>query len=256
MSHISFSKIPKKSGYRYVDMHFHTTHSDGAATVDQILEKIRRLNIGVAITDHTEIAGSVEAFSKKKKSDFLIPGVELRSNEEVDVLFYFYNIDEMKQFFEKEIIPRRVKVLICYKTNLSLEEIYELSKKYNCVACIPHPFGYSMRGGSNKTFEENEPILKKFDVIEAINGGTSRKNNEKAVEYIKKNNMCYSGGTDGHSIYPLGNVLTFSKAKTIKEFLGNIKNKKNHVMGKEMQFNKLGEYFYYSKNKIRNVFKK
>jgi len=243
----------KKQGYICVDMHFHTPHSDGAATVDQILKKIRKLGIGISITDHTEISGALEAFDKKKESDFIIPGIELRSKEDVDILFYFYKIDELKEFFKKEVKPHRIKILRYYKLDLSLEHIHSLSKKYNCVACVPHPFGYSVRAGSRKTFEKYEHILKKFSVIEAINSGTSLKNNQKAVDVIKKSNKCFTGGSDGHSSYALGNVITYSKAKTIKHFLDNIKNKKNKVVGIPNKHGKLTTYFNWIKNKLKTL---
>lgn len=254
---IKFS-IPKinslnKQGYSCVDMHYHTPHSDGAANVDEILKKIRTLSIGIAITDHTEISGVLEAFKKKKPSDFLVPGIELRSVEDVDILFYFYNLDELKLFFEKEIKPYRKKIVVYYKLNLSLEQIYNLSRKYNCVACIPHPFGYGARAGNKKTFEKYINILKKFDVIEAINSGTSLKNNQKAVDVIKKNNKCFTGGSDGHSIYELGNVITYSKAKNVKQFLDNIKNKKNKVVGIANKHGKLTSYFNWIKNKLKTL---
>ncbi|AJF61051.1 TPA: hypothetical protein HA239_00835 [Candidatus Woesearchaeota archaeon] len=256
MTSVEFSRPKSLEGYRCVDMHFHTTHSDGAATVEQILGKIRTLKIGVAVTDHTTISGSLEIFRKKSEKDFVIPGVEINSEERVDVLFYFYDIEEMKSFYKKEILPNRVRMLRYFRSTLSLPELHKLSKKYNCVTSVAHPYGYTMRGGSNRIFEKNENELKKFDAVEAINGGTSRKNNRRAVDYIKQNLKSYTGGSDGHSIYPLGNVLTCSKANTVKEFLDNIKNKKNHVIGKELRFNKFSEYFYYGKNKIKNIFSK
>jgi len=246
----------RKKGYKCVDMHFHTSHSDGAAKVDEVLKIIRELDIGISITDHTEISGAVEAFEKKKPDDFLIPGVELRSKEDVDILLYFYDIKELKDFFEKEIVPLRKKVLkMYYKLDLTLQQIYDISKKYNCISCVAHPFGYSMRGGSKKTFETHKNILKKYDFVEAINGGTSKKNNQKAIELIKKNKKGFTGGSDGHSIYDFAKVITYTKAKTVEQFLNNIKNKKNYVVGIENKYGKSSTYVNYIKNKVKNILK-
>jgi len=246
----------KKQGYTCVDMHFHTVNSDGAATVDEILEKSRKLGIGISITDHNEIKGYLEAVKKKKEIDFIIPGIEVKSKELVDILFYFYNLNDLKQFYTKEILPYRKKISVIARTIIPLQKIYNLSTKYNCVTSVAHPYGYSMRAGSKNLFEKHEQTLKKFDVIEAINGGNSRTKNEEAIKYIKKHDKGFTAGSDGHSIYALGNVITCIKSRNIKQFLDNIKNKKNKVIGIEDRFGKYSTYGNYIRNKIKNLIKK
>ncbi len=232
-----------------IDMHYHTDHSDGAATVSETLEKMRELKIGVAITDHNEISGSLEAIEKKRKDDIIIPGIEARSSEGVDVLFYFYETDELKKFFEKEILPfRKMKFYKRSTTTRKLETFLELKDKYACIAVIPHPFGYSMRTGKNDVFEKNEKSLEKFEIFEWVNGGTDKKNNLRAQEYIKKNKKKFTAGSDGHSIHRLGKVLTTSSAKNTKEFLDNIKEGKVSVTGDG--FSKFKEYYLWMRNKI------
>jgi hypothetical protein len=44
---------------------------------------------------------------------------------------------------------------------------------------------------------------------------------------------CFTGGSDGHTIFELGNVLTASYADSIESFLNNIIKKKNYVVGTE-----------------------
>ena len=257
---ISFS-VPnisslKKQGYTCVDMHFHTVNSDGAATVDEILEKSRKLKIGFSITDHNEIKGCLDAIKKKKGTDFIIPGIEVKSKELVDILFYFYNLNDLKQFYTKEILPYRKKISVISRTTVPLKNLHNLSTKYNCVTSVAHPYGYSMRVGVKNLFKKHEQILKKFDIIEALNGGNSRTKNEYAVEYIRKHKKGFTAGSDGHSIYALGNVVTCSKAKNVKEFLDNIKNKKNKIIGIEDKFGKFSTYGNYIKNKIKNLITK
>jgi len=246
----------KKKGNKCVDMHYHTIYSDGAATVDQILEKIRKRGIGVAITDHCEIKGSLEILEKKDKEDFIIPGIEVTSDENVDVLFYFYDKQEMIGFFNKEILPKRVKMIHATKIKVPLSYVMNLENKYNCITSLPHPFGYALRTGAKNLFEKHEDILKHNKVFEAINGGNNRKQNLRAIEYIEKYDKGFTGGSDGHSIYPLGNILTCTKADTVKEFLDNIKLKKNKVIGIETKHGKFGELSKIAMNKIRNIFRK
>ena len=46
--------------YTVVDLHFHTHYSDGLNSVAKIAQRARKLNIGIAITDHNEIRGALE----------------------------------------------------------------------------------------------------------------------------------------------------------------------------------------------------
>ncbi len=90
---ISFEKPEhkelKKQGYTCVDMHFHSTYSDGASTVKQIIEKAREMGIGFSITDHNEIKGVIEAYKIKREADFILPGIEVKSVELVDLFVLF-----------------------------------------------------------------------------------------------------------------------------------------------------------------------
>ena len=43
-----------------VDMHFHSHFSDGLDSIDKIADRARKLNIGVAVTDHNEIQGALK----------------------------------------------------------------------------------------------------------------------------------------------------------------------------------------------------
>ena len=65
-----------------IDLHVHTTASDGQYSPSQIIEKASEHNISViAITDHDTVDGIEEAKSAAKdKNITLIPGVELNIN--------------------------------------------------------------------------------------------------------------------------------------------------------------------------------
>lgn len=250
---IQFGTPEIKPGCSYIDMHFHTKYSDGTASVQQVLKKIQELHIGVSITDHNEIKGALEAFENAKS--LIIPGIEVKSKELVDILFYFYDINDLKRFFKKEILPFRKQFLHMSKTTVQLSKVFNLSKKYNCIISIAHPFGYTLRSTARNTFTKYAHILSQCDIFEAINGGNFRAKNQESIDYIRKHNKGYTAGSDGHSIYTLGNVVTYSKADTIKDFLDNIKNKKNSVAGSEVRMGKLSIYVNYAKSKL-NFFRK
>jgi histidinol phosphatase-like PHP family hydrolase len=174
----------------------------------------------------------------------------------VDILFYFYDIKELKKFYEKEILPKKQRLFHTTRTTLTLNELIELSEKHRCIISVAHPFGYQLRSNIRGVFEKYETVLEKCDIFEAMNGGNGRKPNLKAINYIRKNNKGFTAGTDGHSIYSLGNIVTCSKAKNVEEFLDNIKSKKNIIIGEEAKLGKLGEYGRFALNKIKNIFEK
>ena len=72
-----------------VDMHIHTRHSDAAISIPSLLTRAKHLGTGVAITDHNEIHGVVEA-CQQSHGVLVIPGIELSSLEGPHILLYFY----------------------------------------------------------------------------------------------------------------------------------------------------------------------
>ncbi|MEM4397534.1 MAG: PHP domain-containing protein [Candidatus Woesearchaeota archaeon] len=248
-----------------VDLHNHSVFSDGTSTIKQVLEKIRKLNIGVSITDHNEIQGSLELkkeIEKNKLDILLIPGIEVKSDENIDVLFYFYSFEEMINFYNNEIKKNKKKYFHSTKTILKIDDLYELSKKYKCITSLAHPFGYKLRAGK-KLFELHKDKMLIFENIEVINGGNNRKDNLNALNLCNDLKKGYTGGSDSHTIHSLGNILTCVKKKELKKeskiivyFLDSIKNKENFVIGNENSHGKIGEYFRYGYSKLKNIFLK
>lgn len=80
----------------YIDMHVHTTASDGQYSPVQIVEMAAELGLGgVAITDHDTTAGVVEAEAAALGYSIkLLPGIEISTvaaGKDVHVLGYFTN---------------------------------------------------------------------------------------------------------------------------------------------------------------------
>lgn len=85
-----------------VDMHTHTTASDGLLSPSELVKKAfeKRLD-GIAITDHDSIDALDEALAKAKEYEgfLLIPGVEMGcdyDHEEVHILGYFIDFKSEK----------------------------------------------------------------------------------------------------------------------------------------------------------------
>lgn len=78
---------------KYIDMHVHTTASDGKLSPQEIIDYAKSKGLaGVGITDHDTIAGLEAAISYgNKKGMIVIPGIELSTeykDEEIHILGY------------------------------------------------------------------------------------------------------------------------------------------------------------------------
>ncbi|MGQ9603793.1 MAG: PHP domain-containing protein [bacterium] len=82
-----------------VDLHVHTTYSDGDMTPAEVVAEAVRLGLaGVAITDHDAVVGIGEAIEASPSGFEIIPGVELSTSDgrsDIHVLGYF--VDPMSQ---------------------------------------------------------------------------------------------------------------------------------------------------------------
>ena len=77
-----------------VDLHIHTTYSDGLLTPKQVVKKACGLGLSaISITDHDTINGILPAMDQARECPELevIPGIEFSTelnNEEVHILGY------------------------------------------------------------------------------------------------------------------------------------------------------------------------
>ena len=86
------------AGTQYVDLHIHTKFSDGACTVEQIIDQASKRGLrSIAITDHDNTDGCAEAIERGLRVGLeVIPATELSAEIEghdIHVLGYFVDPD-------------------------------------------------------------------------------------------------------------------------------------------------------------------
>ena len=104
-----------------VDLHIHTTHSDGFYSPAEIVKKAKTKGIDtISITDHDNLSAIDEAISIGRELGVeVIPGVEISSDvrdKEIHILAYFIETDNKEldrylNFFREERIKRAIRIV-------------------------------------------------------------------------------------------------------------------------------------------------
>jgi len=223
-----------KKAYTVFDLHFHTRYSDGQSSVESIAAKAREMGIGIAITDHNEIRGALEI--EKYKGVLSIPGIEITSCEGTHILVYFYETESLRKFYRKYIKPYMGNNVM-HSTKLTMEEIIGSARLFPCLTIFPHPYGAAYTGLYNLNFttERITNLLADIDGIEVINAENIHRWNLQCALLGFNLGKAITGGSDGHSLYHMGKVVTYAACPRYREeFLDAVKNRQVGVTGKEI----------------------
>jgi len=135
-----------------IDLHVHTTASDGVYTPTQIVKKAKELGlVAIGICDHDTIDAVKEALNAGKKFGIeVVPGVEItnywsaKNRREFHTLGYFYDLDSkilndtLRHF--QQVRVERAKKIVKKLQNLGFAVTYPQVKKLAKGAIgRPHP---------------------------------------------------------------------------------------------------------------------
>jgi glycosyltransferase involved in cell wall biosynthesis len=168
-----------------VDLHMHTDHSHDCATpVEVLLDTARRQGLGaIAITDHNEISGALEARDQAQ-------GVKVIVAEEVKTAHQ----GEVIGLFLEEKIER----------GMTLAETIAEIKRQGGLVYVPHPFD---RLHAVPDYEHLLDVIADIDAIEVFNPRVAFKPfNEEAVRFAAKYRIPAGAGSDSHVAQGLGSV--------------------------------------------------
>jgi len=220
--------------YAVVDLHFHSNYSDGNNPVKSIAERALELGLGIAITDHNEIKGAVEL--DRYQECFNIPGIEITSREGTHLLIYFYDIQSLQKFYQKDVRPHMGHDVMS-STNLEMEEIIKRARAFETIVIFPHPYSATFTGIQNTYFSEDrlERIFETVDGIEVINAENLNKWNLRSALLGFNLGKGITGGSDGHRLPQMGRAVCYASCqKDRRSFLDAIKHRQTRVVGKEI----------------------
>jgi predicted metal-dependent phosphoesterase TrpH len=174
-----------------VDLHMHTDHSPDCATpVEVLLATARAQGLGaIAVTDHNEISGALEARAQARESD-AHPRVKVIVAEEIKTA----DQGEVIGLFIEEKIPR----------GLSLEETVAEIRRQGGLVYVPHPFD---RMHAVPDYEHLLKIVDDVDALEVFNPRVAiGAFNEEAARFAAKYRIVAGAGSDSHVAQGLGSV--------------------------------------------------
>ncbi len=227
-----YLKMIRDNGFMIMDMHVHTRFSDSFTRISKLIRRADKLQIGLAITDHNEIKGVLRAFEIKEHVP-IIPGIEISIAEGPHILVYFAKLEALICFYEKHVKNKKTRDPHS-NTNLTIGQLMCAKQQYECLVSIAHPYAPSYTNvpkNIQKGFIDPS-VLDRADAIEVLNGAVPRKKNQKAVAFAQLLGKGITGGSDSHSLFETGKVITYARVQTIREFLTAIKKQENFILGK------------------------
>jgi glycosyltransferase involved in cell wall biosynthesis len=172
----------------HCDLHMHTDHSPDCATpVELLLETAKARGLGaIAITDHNEISGALEAKEVAER----LGGIKVIVAEEVKTAHQ----GEVIGLFLSERIER----------GMSMAETIAEIRRQGGLVYVPHPFD---RLHSVPDYEHLLEIVDEIDILEVFNPRVAFSAfNEEAVRFARKYGIVPGAGSDSHVAQGLGSV--------------------------------------------------
>ena len=170
----------------HVDLHMHTDHSPDCATpVETLISSAERAGLGaIAVTDHNEVSGALEARERSGGRVKVIVGEEVKTADQGEVIGLFI----------EEKIPR----------GMTLEQTIAEIRRQGGLVYVPHPFD---RMHSVPDYEHLLKVVEDIDAIEVFNPRVAFSAfNEEAARFAAKYRIVAGAGSDSHVAQGLGSV--------------------------------------------------
>lgn len=193
------------------DLHMHTAHGDGLATVKQIFEFVENhtdLDV-IAITDHDDIRGAMEALDliEQRKWRFqVIPGTEITTrNGHLLALFVTRDFPMLKTL------------------DWSVRAVYEAGG----MVIAPHPLSWLTTSIREKQLLTQHNSKFPFHGIETFNPSYAGRVAHERVKELNRTilKLPEFGGSDAHANSMIGKGFTSFPGTTIDELLQAINDR-------------------------------
>ena len=194
------------------DLHVHTNHSpDGTASVTAVLERAKLIGLDViAITDHDEISGALEAVELAPKIGIdVIPGIEITTME-----------GDLLALFVTQKIERDLPLI---ETVLRVGEL-------GGICITPHPMDDGMAMHSLGSYPimkalRNSCVADTLIAIETYNATVLDKSSNHYAQILSEHlKITQTGSSDAHILNAIGLGATKFPGKTKKDLMMALRN--------------------------------
>lgn len=196
-----------------LDLHIHSQYSeDGNGSPKEIIKILKKKGLnGMAITDHNNIEGGLNALKVAPKDFIVIPGVEISTQD-------------------GHILALNIKENI--QKGLTVEETIDKINDIGGLPIVPHLYR-NMSGIKKNKFEN---IYKKISAIEVFNSCSVPQTNLKTAQLAKEFNLGGTGGSDSHEPEFAGEGYTMIDSNDLEldSIISEINNKKTWGEGKAL----------------------
>ncbi len=211
-------------GILKADLHNHSCFShDALTTPKSFIRTAKQKGLdAIALTDHNTTKGWKAVLEEAKKQGFL-----LILGEEIKVYENKKCAGEMLGLFLQELISPSEP-----------ETVLDKIREQDGIAIIAHPFEWAGR----HPFRSVKKFAKRVDAIEVLNSRCLFESmNQKALEFVKKNSLTGSAGSDSHTPWEIGNAFVESKANDLEELRKAIQ--KGNIVVKGKRSNQFAHFF-------------
>jgi len=168
-----------------LDLHVHSSWSpDGRDDLEHLVAQATAVGLdGLALTDHNTVRGhaALEELRQRHRNLRLLPGVEVSTRD-----------GHLLAYGVRELPPR----------GLSVEATAEWVVAHGGVPVLAHPFRWVHGVGAERGRSVPVPAL------EAVNGHTGIRANERAQRLAQGRRLGTTGGSDAHSGGDVGRAWT------------------------------------------------
>ncbi len=130
-----------------IDLHIHTTASDGTATPEEVVREAEKLGLAaVAITDHDTAAGYPRAAAEGEKRGLeVVPGIEISTKfrAAVHILGYYIDVDspaleEVLEWMHRDREERNIKLCEMFRSVGVDIDIERMHARFGDLVGRPH----------------------------------------------------------------------------------------------------------------------
>ena len=197
----------QQPGELFIDLHTHSKYSDGLAGIEKLESMCLQRGIGMALTDHNEIRGSIRLVENGRIPT--LPAVEVGTREGLEFLIYFERPEQLERFFVDDVEPYLWRRFMVRSSIPTLKCLMAAKEKGGYVS-LAHPFAYGRKSlcrckspiGSRDHMLEK--TLNLIDAYEIYNGGIDDRSNRRVETLAGQIDKRITVGSDAHWVSRVG----------------------------------------------------